>query len=72
MWGGKASYEVEVDGLTIAAQTESSPSVYFPKTFSVGKIALKGGPHILRVKIKAITNNHAMNLEKVVLVPAAK
>jgi alpha-L-fucosidase len=72
MWGGKAAYEVEVDGQAIAAQTESSPSLYFPKTFSAGKIALKGGPHTLRVKIKAITNNHAMNLEKVVLVPAAK
>jgi alpha-L-fucosidase len=70
MWGGKAGYEVEVDGEKIAAQTESSPSVYFPATFSVGKIALKPGEHKLRVRITALTNNHAMNLEKVVLVPA--
>ncbi len=70
MWGGKAAYEVEVDGEKIGAQTESSPSVYFPKTFPVGKINLKEGEHKLRVRITAITNNHAMNLEKVVLVPA--
>lgn len=70
MWGGKAGYEVEVDGERIIAQTESSPSVYFPKTFSVGKIALKAGEHKLRVRVTAIVNNHAMNLEKVVLVPA--
>ena len=72
MWGGKAGYEVEVDGQTVGAQTESSPSVYFPKTFGVGKVTLKTGEHTLRVKIKSITNNHAMNLEKVVLVPAGK
>jgi len=70
MWGGQAGYEVEIDGLKLAARTGSSPSVYFPKTFSVGKIALKAGEHKLRVRITALTNNHAMNLEKVVLVPA--
>ena len=70
MWGGRAGYEVEVDGQKIAARTESSPSVYFPKTFPVGKITLKAGEHKLRVRITSITNNHAMNLEKVVLVPA--
>jgi len=69
MWGGKAGYEVEVDGQKIAAQTESSPSLYFPKTFPVGKISLKAGEHKLRVRITSITNNHAMNLEKIVLVP---
>ena len=69
MWGGKAAYEVEVDGQKIAAQTESSPSVYFPKTFPVGKIALKDGAHKLRVRITSVVNNHAMNLEKIVLVP---
>lgn len=70
MWGGKAAYEVEVDGEKLAAQTESSPSVYFPATFSVGKISLKAGRHTLRVRITSLTNNHAMNLEKVALVPA--
>jgi alpha-L-fucosidase len=70
MWGGKAAYEVEVDGEKLAAQTESSPSVYFPATFSVGKISLGAGRHTLRVSITSLTNNHAMNLEKVVLVPA--
>jgi len=69
MWGGQAGYEVEIDGLKLAARTGSSPSVYFPRTFSVGKIALKAGQHKLRVRITALTNNHAMNLEKVVLGP---
>jgi len=69
MWGGGAGYEVEIDGMKLAALTEPSPSVYFPKTFSVGKISLKAGEHRLRVRITAVTNNHAMNLEKVVLVP---
>jgi hypothetical protein len=70
MWGGQAAYEVEVDGLKIAARTESSPSVYFPKTFPVGKVALGAGAHKLRVRITSVVNNHAMNLEKIVLVPA--
>jgi hypothetical protein len=70
MWGGQAGYEVEVDGQKLAARTEPSPSVYVPATFSVGKVQLAAGPHKLLVRITAITNNHAMNLEKVVLVPA--
>jgi len=70
IWGGEAGYEVEVDGRKLAARTESSPSVYFPATFSVGKVALKAGEHTLRVRITAVANNHAMNLEKIVLVPA--
>jgi alpha-L-fucosidase len=70
MWGGQAGFEVEVDGVKLAARTGSSPSVYFPRTFSVGKVALKAGEHKLRVRITALTNNHAMNLEKVVLAPA--
>jgi hypothetical protein len=70
MWGGKAGYEVEVDGQKLAAETGSSPSVYFPKTFPVGQVTLRAGEHKLRVRITSITNNHAMNLEKVVLVPA--
>jgi alpha-L-fucosidase len=70
MWGGQAGYEVEIDGQKLAARTESSPSVYVPATFSVGKISLAAGGHKLRVKITSITNNHAMNLEKIVLVPA--
>jgi alpha-L-fucosidase len=70
MWGGKAGYEVEVDGQKIAAQTESSPSVYYPKAFTVGRMTLPAGEHKLRVRITCVTNNHAMNLEKIVLVPA--
>jgi len=70
MWGGKAAYKVEVDGQKIAVQTESSPSVYFPKTFPVGKVTLGAGEHKLRVRITSVVNNHAMNLEKIVLVPA--
>ena len=70
--GGKAAYEVEVDGQTISALTEPSPSGYFPKMFSVGKVTLKPGAHTLRVKVKTIIYNHAMDLEKVVLVPAGK
>jgi alpha-L-fucosidase len=70
MWGGKAGYAVEVDGEKLAAETQASPSVYFPATFPVGQIALKAGEHKLRARITAVTNNHAMNLEKIVLVPA--
>jgi alpha-L-fucosidase len=72
MWGGQAAYEVEVDGRKLAAKTESSPSVYFPATFPVGKIFLPVGKHKLRVRITSVVNNHALNLEKVVLVPAVK
>jgi alpha-L-fucosidase len=72
MWGGQAGYEVEIDGQKLSAKTESSPSVYFPATFSVGKISLPAGAHTLRVRVTSIANNHAMNLEKIVLVPAAK
>ncbi|MCK7478538.1 MAG: alpha-L-fucosidase [Candidatus Moduliflexus flocculans] len=73
MWGGKAGYEVEVDGKKLAAKTEPSPSVYFPATFPVGRVdarrrrAQAPGP-----RSPAVVNNHAMNLEKVVLVPAAR
>jgi len=70
MWGGPAGYEVELDGLKLAARTGSSPSVYVPATFPVGMVALSAGEHTLRVRITSVTNNHAMNLEKVVLVPA--
>jgi len=70
MWGGQAGYEVEVDGMKLSAKTGSSPSVYFPKAFSVGKVALGAGAHKLRVRITSVVNNHAMNLEKIVLVPA--
>jgi alpha-L-fucosidase len=72
MWGGQASFAVEIDDQILAARTESSPSVYFPKTFSVGTVDLAAGEHTLRVKITCVVNNHAMNLEKVILAPAAK
>ena len=70
MWGGQAGYEVEVDGRKLEARTEASPSVYFPKEFAVGRVELGAGEHKLRVRITCVTNNHAMNLEKIVLVPA--
>ena len=69
MWGGKAGYEVEIDGRRLAARTEGSPSVYYPATHPVGRMALDAGEHRLRVRITGLANNHAMNLEKVVLVP---
>jgi len=72
MWGGPATYEVEIDGAEIAARTGSSPSVYVPADFSVGMAALKAGEHKLRVRITSVTNNHAMNLEKIILVPARR
>jgi len=68
MWGGQAAYEVEVDDQKIEALTEGSPSVYFPKTFSIGKVELGAGRHTLRVRIKHLANNHAMNLEKISLI----
>ena len=43
MWGGPAGYEVEVDGTKLAANTEPSPSVYFPATFPVGRVDLGAG-----------------------------
>jgi alpha-L-fucosidase len=72
MWGGPSGYEVEIDGRKLAAKTESSPSVYFPATFPVGQVLLPVGPHKLRVRITSIANNHAMNLEKIVLVPVKR
>jgi alpha-L-fucosidase len=72
MWGGQASYEVDIDGTKIAALTESSPSVYFPKTFSLGRVDLRPGKHTLKVRITSIVNNHALNLEKVALIPARR
>jgi len=70
MWGGQAGYEVEIDGRKLPAKTEGSPSVYFPATFPVGQVTLAAGSHKLAVRITSIVNNHAMNLERIVLVPA--
>ena len=72
MWGGQAAYEVEIDSRKLAAKTESSPSLYFPATFPVGQVLLPVGPHKLRVRITSIANNHAMNLEKIALVPVRR
>ncbi len=69
MWGGKASFEVEIDEARIPGITENSPSLYFPKTFPLGRIELGPGRHTLRFKITCVVNNHALNLEKVVLAP---
>ncbi|MCK7518510.1 MAG: alpha-L-fucosidase [Ignavibacteriales bacterium] len=73
MWGGPAGYEVEVDGKKLAVEDGALPSLYFPATFPVGRMDLGAGEHKLRVQDhRPVVNNHAMNLEKVVLVPAAK
>ncbi len=72
MWGGEASFEVEIDDRRIPGVTKSSPSVYFPGTFSVGEVSLGPGEHTLRFKITSVVNNHALNLEKVTLVPLAE
>ncbi len=69
MWGGKAGFEVEIDDARIPGVTENSPSLYTPKTFYLGTIDLSPGRHTLRVKITCVVNNHAMNLEKIVLSP---
>ncbi|MFO7732245.1 MAG: alpha-L-fucosidase, partial [Candidatus Aminicenantes bacterium] len=72
MWGGQASFKVEIDDVEIPAKTGNSPSVYFPKTFSLGTVDLAAGKHTLRVKITCVVNNHALNLEKVVLARVPK
>jgi alpha-L-fucosidase len=69
MWGGKSTFAVEIDDLEIPGTSQNSPSVYFPKTFTVGTTDLKEGKHALRFKIKSIANNQALRLEKVVLKP---
>ncbi|MBN2266623.1 MAG: alpha-L-fucosidase [Candidatus Aminicenantes bacterium] len=69
-WGGPAEFVVEVDGHTLAARTGPSPSLFVPATHAAGMVALNAGEHRLRVRLTSFTNNHAMNLEKVVLVPA--
>lgn len=70
--GGPADFVVEVDDLKATGRTENSPSVYFPRTFTVGKVELGTGKHTLKFKITNLTNNHALNLEKVVLVPKGR
>ena len=72
MHGGQAAYAVEIDKTGIEALTGNSPSIYFPKAFAIGKVKLEAGRHSLRVKIKGLVNNHAMDLEKVALVPTAE
>jgi alpha-L-fucosidase len=72
MWGGPADFVVEVDEMKVTGRTESSPSVYFPKMFVMGKVELGTGKHTLKFRIANLTNNHALNLEKVVLVPAGR
>ncbi len=72
MWGGPADFVIEVDALKVTGRTENSPSVYFPKTFTVGQIELGTGKHTLKFRIASLANNHALNLEKVVLIPAGR
>ena len=69
MWAVRPATRSRWTGRKLAAKTEPSPSVYFPATFPVGRVDLGAGEHKLRVRITAVVNNHAMNLEKVVLVP---
>ncbi|MCJ7586526.1 MAG: alpha-L-fucosidase [Candidatus Aminicenantes bacterium] len=60
------------DGTEIPGVVRSSPSLYFPQTFSLGTVELKEGKHGLRFKIRSIVNNNAMRLEKVVLLPLSR
>ena len=67
-----SSFAVEIDDVEIPAVTRSTPSEMYPDLFSVGTISLKKGKHLLRVRIRNVLNNTAMNLEKVVLVPLSR
>jgi alpha-L-fucosidase len=67
-----STFVVEVDDYQIPGISQTSPSLYFPKAFSLGTVALEEGTHKLRFKIKSIVNNNALRLEKVVLVPPSK
>ena len=60
------------DGVEIPGVVRGSPSLYFPKSFSLGTVELAAGPHSCRVKIRSIVNNNAMRLEKVVLAPLSR
>jgi alpha-L-fucosidase len=67
-----STFVVEVDDYQIPGISQASPSLYFPKTFSLSTVALEQGTHKLRFKIKSIVNNNALRLEKVVLAPLSK
>ena len=64
---GGCPFVVRVDDDEIPGLTRSSGSPMYPKTFPVGTVNLKAGRHKLSVHIQHFLNNHAMNLEKVVL-----
>jgi alpha-L-fucosidase len=65
-----SAFAVEFDeGVEIPGVVRGSPSLYFPKDFSVGTVELAAGRHVCRVKIRSVVNNNAMRLEKVELVP---
>ncbi|MBC7365045.1 MAG: alpha-L-fucosidase [Candidatus Aminicenantes bacterium] len=67
-WGGKSSFLVEIDDkVVVRGQSESSPSIYFPATHSLGQVEMASGKHLLRFKITSIANNNALKLERVVL-----
>ena len=66
------SYAVEIDDVEIPAVTRTTPSEMQPALFSVGTVSIKEGKHLLRVRIRTVLNNSAMNLEKVVLVPLSR
>jgi len=68
-----SSFAVEFDDdVEIPGVVRGSPSLYFPKTFPLGTVELKEGRHVCRFKIRAVVNNNAMRLEKVVLVPLSR
>ncbi len=67
-----SSFAVEIDDIELPAVTRSTPSEMIPDLFSVGTISLKKGKHQLRVRIRNVLNNSAMNLEKVVLIPLSR
>jgi hypothetical protein len=68
-----SSFVVEFDdNFEIPGVVRGSPSLYFPKAFSLGTVELSEGRHACRFKIRSIVNNNAMRLEKVVLVPLSR
>jgi alpha-L-fucosidase len=68
-----SSFAVEIDEETeIPGVVRSSPSLYFPRLFSLGTAALKAGRHRLRFKIRSVVDNNALRLEKVVLQPLSR
>jgi alpha-L-fucosidase len=64
-----SQFVVEIDQESLPGTVKSSGTPYAPDAFSLGQVKLDAGRHTLRVRLRHILNNYAMNLEKVVLVP---